>query len=140
MAPAGERPAAMQIGATRFEWGSRTFVMGIINATPDSFSGDGFVDPAAAAQRALAMVEAGADLIDVGAESTRPDFPPIDAEQEWSRLLPVLRAVRRAVRQTPITVDTTKAEIAVRALAAGADAVNDVSGLLADPDMAAVIA
>ena len=146
MAPAqgdvstGERPAAMQIGRTRFEWGSRTFVMGIINATPDSFSGDGFVDPAAAAQRARAMVEAGADLIDVGAESTRPDFPPIDAEQEWKRLLPVLGAVRRAVRQTPLTVDTTKAEIATRALAAGADAVNDVSGLLADPEMAAAVA
>lgn len=139
-------PAPMQIGGTRFEWGRRTFVMGVINATPDSFSGDGIfspdgvVDPAAAAARALAMVEAGADLIDIGAESTRPDFAPLEAEREWERLALVLGAVRRAVRGTPITVDTTKAEVAARALAAGADAVNDVSGLLGDPGMAAVVA
>ena len=139
-----DAPAPLQIGGVRFAWGIRTFVMGIINATPDSFSGDGVVDPAAAARRAMAMVEAGADLIDVGAESTRPDFPPVDADEEWRRLEPVLGAVRRALsaggRGTPVTVDTTKAAVAERALAAGADALNDVRGLLGDPAMADVLA
>ena len=130
----------MQIGSTRFVWGSRTFVMGVINATPDSFSGDGIADPAAAASLARAMVDAGADIIDIGAESTRPEFAPIDADEEWERLLLILGAVRRAVRDTPITVDTTKASVAARAIAAGADAVNDVTGLQGDPDMAATVA
>ncbi|TAK79754.1 MAG: dihydropteroate synthase, partial [Dehalococcoidia bacterium] len=130
----------MTIGKTRFVWGGRTFVMGVVNATPDSFSGDGIVDPAAAARLAEAMVEAGADILDVGAESTRPDFPPVDADEEWHRLSLVLPAIRRAVKNTPITVDTSKASVAERALKVGADAVNDVTGFLGDPDMAAVVA
>ncbi len=138
--PSGDHPPPMQIGKTRFVWGSRTYVMGVINATPDSFSGDGIVDPNAAAQQARTMVEAGADIIDIGAESTRPDFAPIDADEEWERLSLVLGAVRRAVRNTPITVDTTKASVATRAIGAGANAVNDVTGLQGDPDMAAAIA
>lgn len=138
--PPGDHPAPTTIGKTRFAWGSRTFVMGVINATPDSFSGDGLVDPAGAARRAVAMVEAGADLIDIGAESTRPDFAAVDADEEWARLSLVLGAVRRAVRGTPITVDTTKAAVATRAIAAGADAVNDVTGLQGDADMAAAVA
>ncbi len=138
--PPGDHPAPMQIGKTRFVWGSRTYVMGVINATPDSFSGDGIVDPTAAARQAIAMVGAGADIIDIGAESTRPDFAPIDADEEWDRLSLVIGAVRRAVRDTPITVDTTKASVATRAIAAGADAVNDVTGLQGDPDMAAAVA
>ena len=132
--------ASMQIGATRFVWGGRTFVMGVINATPDSFSGDGMVDPAGAANLARAMVEAGADIIDIGAESTRPDCSAVDADEEWGRLALVLGAVRRAVRSTPITVDTTKAAVAARAIAEGADAVNDVSGLRGDAEMAETIA
>ncbi len=138
--PSGDHPAPTQIGKTRFVWGSRTFVMGVINATPDSFSGDGIVDPAAAANLARAMVEAGADIIDIGAESTRPEFAPIDADDEWDRLSLVLGAVRRAIRNTPISVDTTKASVAARAIAAGADAVNDVSGLQGDPEMATTVA
>jgi len=144
--PSPGAPSPLEIGGVRFEWGSRTFVMGIINATPDSFSGDGIfsaegtVDPAAAAQRALAMVEAGADLIDIGAESTRPDFPAVDADEEWRRLELVIRAVRRALSGTPMTVDTSKASVAERALAAGADAVNDVRGFLGDPEIAGVVA
>ena len=134
------RPAPTTIGKTQFVWGTRTFVMGVINATPDSFSGDGLVDPSAAAALAVAMVEAGADIIDIGAESTRPDFPPVEADEEWDRLSLVLGAVRRAVRDTPITVDTTKASVAARAIAAGADAVNDVSGLQGDAGMAAAVA
>ena len=144
--PAGTHPAPTVIGKARFAWGSRTFLMGVLNATPDSFSGDGVfaangvVDPGAAVALARAMVEAGADLIDIGAESTRPDFPAVDADEEWSRLSLVIGAVRRAIPDTPITVDTTKAAVATRAIEAGADAVNDVSGLQADPAMAAAVA
>lgn len=136
----GPRPAPTQIGGTRFEWGARTFVMGILNITPDSFSGDGVLDPSLAVERAHAMVEAGADIIDIGAESTRPDFAPVDAETEWTRLQLVLGPVRRALRHVPISVDTSKAEVAAQALAYGADAINDVAGLLGDPEMAVVCA
>jgi dihydropteroate synthase len=132
-------PAPIAIGGVSFEWGRRTYVMGIVNATPDSFSGDGVLDPARAAEQAARMVEAGADLLDVGAESTRPDFPPIDAAEEWRRLEPVLRAVRAAVR-VPISVDTSKADVAGRAFDAGAGALNDVRGLLADPALAPLLA
>lgn len=136
----GPHPPAMTIGKTQFAWGARTFVMGVVNITPDSFSGDGVVDPAAAARLAEAMVEAGADIIDIGAESTRPDFPPVDADEEWKRLSLVLPAVRRAIENTPISVDTSKASVAQRAIEEGADAVNDVTGFLRDPEMAGVIA
>lgn len=132
-------PAPMTIGRTTFEWGRRTYIVGIINATPDSFSGDGLVDPQAAARLAEEMVAAGADLLDIGAESTRPDFPPVDADTEWDRLMLVLGAVRRVVR-VPITVDTSKAEVARRALEYGADGINDVTGFLGDPGMAGVVA
>jgi len=132
-------PPALEIGGVTFEWGTRTFVMGIVNATPDSFSGDGLLDPARAAERAARMVEDGADLIDVGAESTRPDFPAIDATEEWGRLEPVLRAVRAAVR-VPVTVDTSKAAVAERAFEVGADALNDVHGLRPDGDLAPLLA
>ncbi len=119
-------------------WGARTYLMGIVNATPDSFSGDGVLDPGVAAEQAARMVEEGADLLDVGAESTRPDFPSIDAGEEWRRLEPVLRAVRRAVA-VPISVDTSKAEVAARAFEAGADALNDVRGLRGDGELASVL-
>lgn len=132
-------PAPFTIGRTRFEWGVRTYVMGIVNATPDSFSGDGLLDPARAAAQAERMVEEGADILDVGAESTRPDFPTIDAVEEWARIGPVLRAVRAAV-DVPISVDTSKALVAARAFDAGADALNDVRGLLGDGELAAVLA
>ncbi|MEZ4501960.1 MAG: dihydropteroate synthase [Dehalococcoidia bacterium] len=139
MAEAEAHPAPFAIGHTRFEWGTRTFVMGIVNATPDSFSGDGVLDPALAAEQARRMVEEGADLLDVGAESTRPDFPAIDADEEWARLEPVLRAVRSAV-DVPVSVDTSKAAVAERAFEAGADALNDVKGLLGDAELASVLA
>jgi dihydropteroate synthase len=132
-------PAPFEIGGTAFEWGRRTFVMGILNATPDSFSGDGVLDAGRAADQAARMVEEGADLLDLGAESTRPDFPSIDAAEEWRRLGPVLRAVRAAVR-VPVTVDTSKAAVAERAFEAGADALNDVRGLLGDPALAPLLA
>ncbi len=137
--PLASNPAPITIGSTRFEWGSRTFVMGIVNATPDSFSGDGVLDPQRAAEQAVSMVEDGADLLDIGAESTRPDYPSIDAVEEWRRLEPVLRAVRAAVT-VPITVDTSKTEVAARAFEAGADALNDVRGLRGDTGLAPLVA
>ncbi len=136
----GPHQPAMTIGKAQFAWGARTFVMGVVNVTPDSFSGDGIVDPAVAARLAEAMIEAGADIIDIGAESTRPDFPPVNADEEWKRLSLVLPAVRRAIKNTPISVDTSKASVAQRAIEAGADAVNDITGFLGDPEMASVIA
>lgn len=114
--------------------------MAIVNATPDSFSGDGITgQPETAAAMAVEAVRDGADLIDIGAESTRPGHVPVTAEEEISRLLPVLRAVALRVK-VPISVDTNKASVAEAALAAGASFVNDVRGFTADPDMAAVVA
>ena len=138
-APSAAPPAPIVIGGRRFEWGRRSYVMGIVNATPDSFSGDGVLDPSAAAEQAARMVEDGADLIDVGAESTRPGHDPLDAPGEWARLAPVLRAVRAAV-DAPISVDTSKAFVAERAFDAGADALNDVQALRADSALAPLLA
>lgn len=132
-------PPPLRIGRTEFVWGRRTYVMGVINVTPDSFSGDGVIDPTAAAWLARDMVEAGADLIDIGAESTRPGAEPVSAESEWRRLGPSLLAVRRVV-DVPISVDTSKPEIAREAFAAGADALNDVLGLRGDPALATALA
>ncbi|HYR96061.1 MAG TPA: dihydropteroate synthase [Candidatus Binatus sp.] len=113
----------------------RVVLVGILNATPDSFSDGGVhLDPARAAAAAAEMVAAGARMLDVGAESTRPGAVPVPAEEERRRLLPVLRAVRDAVG-VPISVDTTKADVARRALEAGADLVNDVSAGRFDPGM-----
>ena len=133
------QPQPIAIGGRRFEWGRRTWLMGIVNVTPDSFSGDGVLDPALAADRAARMAAEGADLIDVGAESTRPGHAPLDPEAEWARLEAPLRAVRAAA-DVPITVDTSKAAVAERAFDAGADALNDVRGLRGDPALAALLA
>lgn len=123
----------------RLELGRRTLIMGVVNVTPDSFSDGGhFLDPDAAAAHALALERAGADVIDIGAESTRPGARPVPAAVELDRLLPVLERLRGRLR-VPISVDTQKSAVAARALAAGAELVNDVSGLRADPDMAAVV-
>ncbi|HEY8415566.1 MAG TPA: dihydropteroate synthase, partial [Thermaerobacter sp.] len=117
-----------------------TYVMGILNVTPDSFSDGGlYLDPERALEHALAMEEAGADIIDVGAESTRPGAAPVPAEEELRRLLPVLRRLAPRLR-VPISVDTYKAEVARAALAEGAAIINDVGGLQKDPAMASVAA
>ena len=132
----------LRIGAFEFLWGSRTYVMGIINVTPDSFSGDGLTSVEAAVDRARDMERGGADLLDVGAESTRPETwagPGLSEAEELARLIPVIEAVAGAVR-IPISVDTYKASVARRALAAGARMVNDVFGLRRDPGMAAAVA
>ncbi len=127
-------------GSEPLVWGRRTYVMGIINLTPDSFSGDGIPsNPPAAAALARRMEADGADIIDVGAESTRPGSQPISAAAEMDRLLPALSAICRAVT-IPVSVDTYKAPVARRAIDAGASMVNDVWGCLADGNMAPTIA
>ena len=114
--------------------------MGIVNVTPDSFSGDGMgTDVAATAELALRFEEEGADFIDVGAESTRPGSSAVGIEQELRRLMPAIEAIHKRV-SIPISVDTYKSEVARRALEAGATIINDVWGLKADPGMAAVVA
>jgi dihydropteroate synthase len=125
---------------TTLELGARTLVMGIVNATPDSFSDGGqLLDPARAVDAALAMVEAGADLLDVGGESTRPGAAAVDAVAERRRVLPVIEALAQQVR-VPISVDTYKASVADAALQSGAVMVNDISGLRFDPALAGVVA
>lgn len=120
--------APLELRGRRFEWGERTYVMGIINATPDSFSGDGvYHDIAAACARALAFADGGADIIDIGGESTRPGHEPVDETEELERVMPVVTAIRAAV-DIPISIDTFKPVVASAALAAGADMVNCVWG------------
>ena len=133
-------PTLSIAGGEPLVWGRRTYVMGIINLAPDSFSGDGLAsDVSAAVEQARRMEADGADLLDVGAESTRPGSTPISASAEAERLLPALEAICRAVN-VPVSVDTYKAPVARQAIAAGASIVNDVWGLLADGNMARVIA
>lgn len=126
-----------------FEWGSRTFVMGILNVTPDSFSGDGvmarenYLEQAVA--QALLFEAQGADMIDIGGESTRPGSDFVEAAEEIKRVVPVIRAIREK-SSLPISVDTYKADVAREALDAGADWINDVWALRADPQMAGLAA
>lgn len=120
--------------------GQRTYVAGILNVTPDSFSDGGQFDALPAAIRqAQALIAAGADILDIGGESTRLGSAPVPAAIEIARLVPVIESLVRIV-QVPISVDTFKAEVAQAALSAGASIINDVTGLLGDPDMAAVAA
>jgi dihydropteroate synthase len=128
-------------GGRSLELGRRTAVMGILNVTPDSFSDGGrYTTVEAAVRQALRMAEEGADILDIGGESTRPGFARVDAEEELRRVLPAIRAVRRELPHMPISIDTYKAEVARQALAAGADIINDVWRLTADPDMPRVAA
>ena len=120
--------------------GERTLVMGIINVTPDSFSDGGqLLDTQAAIDAGMRMVEDGADLLDIGGESTRPGAQPTSESEERRRIIPVIEALAARV-QVPVSVDTYKASTAEAALAAGASLVNDVSGLRYEPDLAAVVA
>lgn len=121
--------------------GERTVVMGVVNCTPDSFyAGGRCSDPAGAVGRYHELLAEGADWIDVGGESTRPGAEGVDAAEEWRRVEPVLTAARRAGHPVPLSIDTTKAEVAARALDAGAAIVNDVSGLRFDPQLAQLAA
>lgn len=119
---------------------TKTHVMGILNVTPDSFSDGGkYDDIAQAVERAIQMEKEGADIIDVGGESTRPDHKPITAEEEMRRVLPIIEALRERLT-VPISIDTYKAKTAKAALEAGADMINDIWGATYDPEMANVAA
>lgn len=157
-APARLAPAPLpptQIGPRLFEWGSRTFVMGIVNVTPDSFSGDGLLAGVsrgagaagaagsaveAAVVKAREMVDAGADILDVGGESTRPGHDPVAEGEERARVVPVIAAIHAALPDVPISIDTTKPAVAEAALDVGATLLNDVWGVSADDTMARLAA
>ena len=137
-------PTPTRIGPSTFVWGERTFVMGILNVTPDSFSGDGLLrrgDPVAAVvEQARRMVDQGADILDLGGESTRPGHAPVDAAEEIGRVMPALKAVREAMPGVPLSIDTTKVAVAEAALTAGAHLLNDIWGVGPDPAMAELAA
>ena len=122
------------------ELGARTLVMGIVNVTPDSFAGAGAtIDPDRSIARARQMVADGADILDVGGESTRPGAEAISAEEEWRRVAPVLEGLRGVV-DVPLSIDTYKADVADRAIGLGATIVNDISGFLYEPALAGIVA
>jgi dihydropteroate synthase len=132
-APSGVAEQGLTIRERGFEWGRRTYLMGIVNVTPDSFSGDGLLadragsDPLdAAVAQATRMAAEGADLLDVGGESTRPGHEAVGFEEELARVVPVVAALRDALPGMPLSVDTTKPDVAAAALDAGADLINDV--------------
>jgi dihydropteroate synthase len=144
------------IGNRTITWGERTYVMGILNITPDSFSGDGLLLPSptgnptgvlregaggeVSLNQAKNFLSSGADLLDIGGESTRPGSQPVDAEEEMRRVLPVIHGIKNEFPEAIISIDTYKAAVADAALEAGAQIVNDVWGLRGDPDLAAVAA
>ena len=132
------------LGSRRMDFHSRVQIMGILNVTPDSFfDGGRYHERKAAVERGLQMVEEGADIIDVGGESSRPplygEVRPVDVSEECERVVPVIEEMRR-YSAVPISVDTTKAEVARQALRAGGDVINDISALCADPEMVEVAA
>ncbi len=139
------RPAPLAIGPRTFAWGSRTYVMGILNVTPDSFSGDGLITDGGDAVRATvalatAMVADGADLLDVGGESSRPGHDRVSVANEIARVVPVVRALRETLPEVPISVDTMKPAVADAAIEAGAHLLNDVWGTAPDGGLARVAA
>jgi dihydropteroate synthase len=125
-------------------WGQKTLLMGILNITPDSFSGDGLISETslqeAVLAQAKAFVEAGADILDIGGESTRPGADLVGTEEEMKRVVPVVALLKEALLDVILSVDTYKAPVAKMVLEVGADWINDVWGLRADPEMAGVIA
>jgi dihydropteroate synthase len=127
-------------GNTDFRWGERTYIMGIINMSPDSFSGDGFgSDAGKAILQAERFIAEGADIIDIGGESTRPGSQPTTTEEEINRVIPIIERLAAEIN-APISIDTGKSAVANRSLAAGASMINDVWGLKQDPALARVAA
>ena len=141
---------SVQIGPANFNWGSRTYIMGILNVTPDSFSGDGILAQSSnddsgklieqALEQARQFLADGADILDIGGESTRPGAPLVSQAEEIARVIPVIKAVAAEYPQAVLSVDTYKAEVARLAVQNGAHIVNDVWALRGDPAMAAVVA
>ena len=131
----------LTIRENSFAWGSKTYLMGILNVTPDSFSDGGeFNDPHTALSQVQLLVGGGADIIDVGGQSTRPGAEQISLSQELERVVPVIELIRSGIAHLPISVDTTRAEVAEAAIEAGADLVNDISGATFDDAMLATVA
>ena len=138
--PLRRKTYRLKLPSRTLELGERTLVMGVLNVTPDSFSDGGqFFDPARAAEHAIAMEYAGADLLDIGGESTRPGAEEVQASAELDRILPVIEGLRGRLK-IPISVDTRRAAVAELALRAGAEIINDVSGLNNDARIAEVAA
>ncbi len=135
---------SLQIGSFTFNWGSRTYVMGILNVTPDSFSGDGLIAKGDAVDAAVAQARdflaSGADILDVGGESTRPGSAPVSADEEMERVVPIIRAIHENFPEAIISIDTYKAQVAEEAIKAGAHMINDVWGLRADDGLSLVAA
>jgi dihydropteroate synthase len=126
-------------GKTEFHWGERTYVMGIVNVSPDSFSGDGASDIETAAAQAYRFVDEGADILDIGGESTRPGFSQITVEEELRRVVPVIERLASRIN-VPLSIDSSKYEVAQQALAAGASILNDQWGLKTEPKLAELAA
>ena len=135
---------SLQIGSFTFDWGSRTYVMGILNVTPDSFSGDGIIAKGdaldIAIEQARGFLTSGADILDVGGESTRPGSAPVNADEEMERVIPIVHALHKNFPEAIISIDTYKAQVAEEAIKAGAQIINDVWGLRADDALAPVAA
>ncbi len=132
----GPREKSWRLRTRTLEFGRLPLLMGIVNVTPDSFSDGGkFLDVEAAVTQALKLLDEGADILDIGGESTRPYATPISVEEELSRVMPVIEAVRRVRPEALISIDTSKAVVASTAIAAGAEIINDITGLLSDPAM-----
>jgi dihydropteroate synthase len=134
----------LQIGSFTFDWGSRTYVMGILNVTPDSFSGDGIIAKGDAVdfavQQAVDFIENGAGILDVGGESTRPGSAPVNVDEEMERVIPVIEALHTNFPNAIISIDTYKARVAEAAIRSGAHIINDVWGFRADSEIASVAA
>ncbi|HAS27825.1 MAG TPA: dihydropteroate synthase [Dehalococcoidia bacterium] len=131
--------AATRCGNKVFNWGERTYIMGIVNVSPDSFSGDGLCSLDSAIAQAKRFISQGVDIIDIGGESTRPDSKPISEEEEIARVVPVIKALSSEV-SVPISIDTYKSSVAISALKAGANMINDVWGLKKSPRLAGIAA
>lgn len=142
---------SLKIGKFTFDWGSRTYIMGILNVTPDSFSGDGLMSPSPlrrgargeienATLQASRMLDSGADILDIGGESTRPGSAPVTVDEELERVIPVIHTLHKNFPDVLISIDTYKAQVAEEAIKVGANIVNDVWGLRADPNLANIVA
>lgn len=140
---------SLRVGKHEFQWGSRTYVMGILNVTPDSFSGDGLISPSSSGGEGRDRIEQSlrqaehflkhhADILDVGGESTRPGSQPVTVDEELERVIPVIQAIAKEFPEAIISIDTYKAKVAEEAFKAGAHILNDVWALRADPGLAAV--
>lgn len=125
---------------TTFNWGQRTYIMGVLNVTPDSFSDGGqFNSLESAIAQAQQMIQDGADILDIGGQSTRPNAEEVSLQEELDRVIPVIHAIRQRFDQIPISVDTTRSQVAKAAIAAGADMINDISGAVFDSEMLSTV-